>query len=86
VTDLTSKVPETLNGVIMTRIDALTCTLQLTLKVASVIGRTFSLPVLDVVHPIDQSARADIESQARVLEQCRFLFLFFFFFFFFFWS
>jgi len=70
VSDLTSKVPETLNGVIMTRIDTLSCNLQLTLKVASVVGRTFSLPVLSAVHPIDHTARSDIESQARILEQC----------------
>ncbi|MBI1880880.1 MAG: AAA family ATPase [Chloroflexi bacterium] len=45
--------PDTLQGVITSRIDRLTPQQQLTLKVASVIGRVFTFPLLQEVHPIE---------------------------------
>lgn len=44
--------PNTVRGVVTSRIDRLTASQQLTLKVASVIGRVFSLRVLSEVHPL----------------------------------
>ncbi len=44
--------PETVQGVIASRLDRLTPEQQLTLKVASVIGRVFSLPLLQAIYPI----------------------------------
>jgi predicted ATPase len=45
--------PDTLQGVITSRIDRLTPQQQLTLKVASVIGRVFTLSLLQEIHPIE---------------------------------
>ncbi len=45
--------PDTIEGVIASRIDLLTPAEQLTLKVASVLGRTFDLASLRAVHPIE---------------------------------
>ncbi|MBA3530331.1 MAG: AAA family ATPase, partial [Ardenticatenales bacterium] len=45
--------PDTVQGVITSRIDRLTASQQLTLKVASVIGRVFSFKTLQEVHPIE---------------------------------
>jgi predicted ATPase/class 3 adenylate cyclase len=54
VTDLHSLAfPETLQGVITSRIDRLTPSQQLALKVASVIGRVFAFRILREVHPIE---------------------------------
>jgi len=47
------KFPDSLQGVITSRIDRLTPQQQLTLKVASVIGRVFDVQLLREVHPID---------------------------------
>ncbi|NJP07699.1 MAG: hypothetical protein HC837_19810, partial [Chloroflexaceae bacterium] len=44
--------PDTIQGLITTRIDRLTPEQQLTLKVASVIGRTFSFPMLLDIYPV----------------------------------
>ncbi len=44
-------VPHTLSSVVLSRIDRLAPELQLTLKVASVIGRSFDTRVLEAVHP-----------------------------------
>jgi class 3 adenylate cyclase/tetratricopeptide (TPR) repeat protein len=49
--DLT--LPDTLQAAITNRIDSLDPSQQLTLKVASVIGRIFALRVLQAVHPIE---------------------------------
>lgn len=53
--------PDTLQAAITNRIDSLDPSQQLTLKVASVIGRIFSFRVLQAVHPIeaDKSALHD---------------------------
>lgn len=45
--------PETVQGVIISRIDRLTPPQQLALKAASVIGRVFAFRVLQQVHPIE---------------------------------
>lgn len=45
--------PDTVQGVITSRIDQLTPAQQLTLKVASVIGRSFELDTLHHIHPIE---------------------------------
>ncbi|MEW5957938.1 MAG: AAA family ATPase [Chloroflexota bacterium] len=47
------RLPETVQGVITGRIDRLTPSQQLTLKVASVIGRVFEYDTLRAVHPIE---------------------------------
>ena len=49
--DLT--LPDTLQAAITNRIDSLEPSQQLTLKVASVIGRLFTFRVLEAIHPID---------------------------------
>jgi class 3 adenylate cyclase len=48
--------PDTVQGVITSRMDRLTSAQQLTLKVASIIGRVFALRVLRGVHPLEGSA------------------------------
>ncbi|MBK9928093.1 MAG: AAA family ATPase [Anaerolineales bacterium] len=45
--------PDTLQAAIINRIDSLNPSQQLTLKVASVIGRIFTFRVLEAVHPIE---------------------------------
>jgi len=54
--DLT--LPDTLQAAITNRIDGLAPSQQLTLKVASVIGRIFSFRVLEAVHPIEADRQA----------------------------
>ena len=44
-------IPDTIQGVVLSRLDRLDEPTKLTLKVAAVIGRTFSVPVLRGVHP-----------------------------------
>jgi class 3 adenylate cyclase/tetratricopeptide (TPR) repeat protein len=48
--------PETVQGAIISRIDRLTSTQQLTLKVASVIGRVFPVRTLQAVYPVATDA------------------------------
>jgi class 3 adenylate cyclase len=60
--------PETVQGVVLTRIDRLAPPQQLTLKVASVIGRSFAYRLLADVHPIaaDRPALPDqLDSMRR---------------------
>jgi tetratricopeptide (TPR) repeat protein len=45
--------PDTIEGIITSRIDRLSPSQQLVLKVASVIGRIFTMRILGAVHPID---------------------------------
>jgi len=47
------RLPDTVQGVITSRIDRLTPAQQLTLKVASVIGRAFEYTTLHDIHPIE---------------------------------
>ncbi len=46
------KLPDTVQGVVTSRIDRLSAAEQLTMKVASVIGRAFTLRALRDIHPI----------------------------------
>jgi len=66
VSDLDSlNLPNTVQGVITSRIDRLSPSMQLTLKVASAIGRTFGLQILQEVHPIE----ADKKQLTEYLKQ-----------------
>jgi len=57
--DLTDLVlPDSLQAAIMNRIDSLNPSQQLTLKVASVIGRIFAFRVLQAIHPIESDKPA----------------------------
>jgi class 3 adenylate cyclase/tetratricopeptide (TPR) repeat protein len=60
--------PATLQGIITRRVDQLTRAEQLTIKVASVIGRTFSVRMLEEVHP-DPVERSELVAQLGRLEQ-----------------
>jgi class 3 adenylate cyclase/tetratricopeptide (TPR) repeat protein len=60
--------PDTVQGVITSRMDRLTPAPQLTLKVASIIGREFAVRVLRDVHPL-QGAAADLADDLAVLER-----------------
>jgi class 3 adenylate cyclase/tetratricopeptide (TPR) repeat protein len=53
--------PDTVQGVIISRLDRLTPGQQLTLKVASVVGRTFLAPLIHHIYPVstDQSQITD---------------------------
>ncbi len=65
--DLT--LPDTLQAAITNRIDSLNPSQQLTLKVASVIGRIFAFRALEAIHPIeaDRSALPDyLETLTRL--------------------
>jgi class 3 adenylate cyclase/tetratricopeptide (TPR) repeat protein len=50
--------PDTLQAAITNRIDSLNPSQQLTLKVASVIGRIFAFRVLEAIHPIEEDKPA----------------------------
>jgi class 3 adenylate cyclase/tetratricopeptide (TPR) repeat protein len=58
-------VPDSVQGVVLARLDRLTETARLALKVASVIGRTFALDILQAVRPL-QSREQEVQ---RALEQ-----------------
>ncbi len=60
--------PTTLQGVIISRVDQLGPAEQLTLKLISVIGREFSLPMLRRLHPVAVDA-AGLEAIVAVLLQ-----------------
>ena len=60
--------PDTVQGVISSRIDHLTPIQQLTLKVASVIGRHFDFATLCAIHPVERET-AQIEAHLTILEQ-----------------
>lgn len=59
--------PDTVEGLIMSRIDRLTPQQQLTLKVASVIGRAFAAAVLKAVYPLAQD-KGEIFDHLETLE------------------
>ncbi len=52
------ELPDSLQAAITNRIDSLNPSQQLTLKVASVIGRIFAFRVLEAIHPIEAERRA----------------------------
>jgi tetratricopeptide (TPR) repeat protein len=61
--------PSTVEGVITSRIDRLTPAQQLTLKVASVIGRVFPLRTLEAIHPLPEQGtglRDDLSTLTRL--------------------
>jgi class 3 adenylate cyclase/predicted ATPase len=60
--------PKTVQGVIISRIDRLTPVQQLTLKVASVIGRVFEYATLNAVYPVE-TERAMLRSSLITLEK-----------------
>jgi tetratricopeptide (TPR) repeat protein len=60
--------PDTLQGVITSRIDRLSPSQQLMLKVASVIGRVFAFRILRDVHPIEAD-KGTMSSQLAALER-----------------
>lgn len=60
-------VPHTLSSVVLSRIDRLAPELQLTLKVASVIGRSFDTRVLEAVHP-NHPGVGELENQLTKLK------------------
>jgi len=57
--------PTSLRAVIVSRFDALSTLEQLSLKIAAVIGREFSLPMVRELHP--QAGDADLEGVLRTL-------------------
>ncbi|MFL5354149.1 AAA family ATPase [Archangium sp.] len=59
--------PGTIQGLLTSRIDRLTPQQQLTLKVASVLGRTFPFERLRAVHPVEAD-RASLPEQLAALE------------------
>ena len=60
--------PETVQGVIASRLDRLTPEQQLTLKVASVIGRVFPLPLLQAIYPITEE-KSTLPQSITALQQ-----------------
>jgi class 3 adenylate cyclase/tetratricopeptide (TPR) repeat protein len=60
--------PDTIQGVITSRIDRLTPAQQMTLKVASVIGRTFEFITLHDVHPI-KTDKLHLDSHLNTLDR-----------------
>ena len=60
------RLPETVHGVALNRIDQQTPQQQLTLKVASVIGRVFPYRVIAAVHPVEAD-RATLPQQCEML-------------------
>lgn len=61
--------PNTVQGAIISRVDRLSSTQQLTLKVASVVGRAFSLPTIHAVYPLEtdnRHIRTDLETLSRL--------------------
>ena len=59
--------PDSIHGLVLSRLDRLPEAHKLTLKVASVIGRTFEFDLLDQAHP-DQPDRANLSVQLKALE------------------
>lgn len=60
------KVPDTLHGVILARLDRLDLDLRRTLQMAAVIGRTFSHPLLAAVTQTDGQLDSQLEQLQRV--------------------
>ncbi|QRN97216.1 AAA family ATPase [Archangium violaceum] len=62
------EMPGTIQGLLTSRIDRLTPQQQLTLKVASVLGRAFPVELLRAVHPVEKD-RATLPEQLAELER-----------------
>ncbi len=52
---LSDRIPNSLEGVVLSRLDRLPSEEQLTLKVASVVGRSFLLRAVGTIHPVGES-------------------------------
>eukprot|EP00002_Diphylleia_rotans_P020458 TRINITY_DN3969_c0_g2_i1.p1 TRINITY_DN3969_c0_g2~~TRINITY_DN3969_c0_g2_i1.p1 ORF type:complete len:2015 (-),score=364.82 TRINITY_DN3969_c0_g2_i1:559-6603(-) len=66
------RLPETLEAVVTNRIDRLSASEQLTLKVASVMGRRFMMRMLLDIHPSSSNAR-QIEQDLITLDQMEYI-------------
>lgn len=62
--------PDTIQGVIINRLDQLSPQQQITLKVASVIGRIFAFQILQDVYP-DEAGRISLKKNLLELEQLK---------------
>jgi tetratricopeptide (TPR) repeat protein len=61
-------IPDSIHGIVLSRVDRLPETHKATLKVASVVGRVFELEVLGAAHPARLEPE-DLQAQQAVLEQ-----------------
>ncbi len=68
----TLQIPDTVQDVVLARLDRLDESSKLTLKVASASGRTFDLPLLAHIHP-GQPAASLLKNQLQALEQRQFV-------------
>jgi class 3 adenylate cyclase/tetratricopeptide (TPR) repeat protein len=66
---LARSVPQTVQGAITSRIDRLSPTQQLTVKVASVIGRVFAVVILRDVHPLREVVARTLLSDLTAIER-----------------
>ncbi|HEY8558650.1 MAG TPA: hypothetical protein VIM97_15130, partial [Actinomycetes bacterium] len=66
---LARRLPQTVNGAITSRIDRLSPTQQLTVKVASVIGRVFAVVILRDVHPLRSAVAATMTRDLAEIER-----------------
>jgi class 3 adenylate cyclase/tetratricopeptide (TPR) repeat protein len=66
---LARRMPQTVHGAITSRIDRLTPTQQLTVKVASVIGRVFAVVVLRDVHPLREAVARTLMADLTAIER-----------------
>jgi class 3 adenylate cyclase/tetratricopeptide (TPR) repeat protein len=66
---LARRLPLTVHGAITSRIDRLSPTQQLTVKVASVIGRVFAVGILRDVHPLREAAARILAEDLSVIER-----------------
>ena len=63
------RLPDTVHSTITSRIDRLTPTQQLTVKVASVIGRLFAVGILRDVHPVKETVAHALTDDLAVIER-----------------
>ncbi|HZB59819.1 MAG TPA: AAA family ATPase, partial [Actinomycetota bacterium] len=66
---LARRLPLTVHGAITSRIDRLSPTQQLTVKVASVIGRVFAVGILRDIHPLRQAVALTLAADLTELER-----------------
>jgi class 3 adenylate cyclase/tetratricopeptide (TPR) repeat protein len=66
---LARRLPHTVHGAITSRIDRLSPTQQLTVKVASVIGRVFAVVILRDVHPLRNAVALTLASDLDEIER-----------------
>ena len=66
---LARRLPLTVHGAITSRIDRLSPTQQLTVKVASVIGRVFAVGILRDIHPLRQAVALTLTADLTEIER-----------------